>query len=290
MLSKLRFFRTQTLADLARVRELIQPSHWADKLRAHPDHFHPLSGGTLNIAFKGLSDDGKLRCFKTHLTQSGRLALRREAAILQGLYGERLNLDFVSSDETDWLAMNLLVPLEPEQIRTVNPDWIATLTKTATSLKGLPIIGDCFADVVTESKISLQVLESTGEIKSGTASCLLNALERLSDDTSGLDQQLCHGDLGPKNIMRDEKSMILLDWEDTLQAFPGYDWIYWLSFFANRQLLSREALLRSGLPQHVCRAVLIAIILIKSELSLRSGAAVGNLVAVEDRLGEALQL
>ena len=290
MLSKLKFFRSHDSTELVKLRALVQPDFWADQLGALPYHFRQMPGGTLNLAFEGLTIDGERRCFKTHVTECGRLALRRESTILQALYGDRLDVCNVTAGTRDWLVMHLLDPIEPTQCRTLDPEWISSVIDVVAGIEGQTDKLDRFEDVVKASQTALTYLVAASEVKETTALRLRSSIDRLAESTDTLGQQLCHGDLGPQNIMQDSKGFVLLDWEDMLLAVPGYDWIYWLSFFANRHLLSRDALLRCGLPEQLCRDMIVSIILVKSELSQRSGAAVAHKMTIEDRLRTTLDL
>lgn len=122
MLSKLRFFRSHSNTELETLRGSVEPASWAELLDAMPGSLRPLAGGTLNLTFEGRSTDNTPRCFKTHLTEAGRLPLRREAAILQALYGERLEARNVSTPQRDWLVMNVVSPVSPAECNAVDPD------------------------------------------------------------------------------------------------------------------------------------------------------------------------
>lgn len=186
--------------------------------------------------------------------------------------------------------MNFLDPIEPAQRWTVGPEWISKASKDIASLEdGLEVL-DGFSDVVSASQTALVYLQSVGKVSGAIGSRLQASLDGLDERVEALGHQFCHGDLGPQNVMKDPNGLVLLDWEDVLHAFPGYDWIYWLSFFANRDLMSSEALLRSGLPEKLCRDLVAAILVVKSEISLRSGAAALYKVSIEDRLSAALEL
>lgn len=284
MLSKLRYFRGHDRANLAKLRNLVRPDHCADQLGVVPDRCRLLSGGTLNLAFRAVSTDGSLRCLKTHLTEDGSIALRQEATLLQALYGDRIELRCIQTADRDWLVMKLLAPIEPADCLAVGPAWILETLGRVAGIEYLPTITDSFADIMAAAGQALGYLSHEGQIHGQTISRLLSSLDRLAEAAGGLDHRLCHGDLGPQNIMRDEGGLILIDWEDMLQAFAGYDWIYWLSFHANRHLISRAALSRSGLPEQLGLDILIAIVLVKSHLSLCSGAAAGHKTPIENRL------
>lgn len=290
MLSKLRFFRSHSSTDLEKLRESVQPSREVELLDAIPGSLRRLPGGTLNLAFDGRSTDNRLRCFKTHLTEAGRLLLRREAAILQRLYGERLDAGIKSVAGRDWLVMNSVSPISPAQHTSVTPGWIDSTTGKVIVEEADLRSADNFADIVQAAQGALTFLAEHGEVKHPLVGALSEKLGVLREGSAGILPHICHGDLSPRNVMKDGKDLILLDWEDNFLGVKGYDWIYWLSFFANRHLLTLDNLRGSGLPDQFSCATLVAILLVKCELSIQSGASQTNSISIQDRLITALEL
>jgi serine/threonine protein kinase len=184
--------------------------------------------------------------------------------------------------------MVLLAPFEQNSGNCVCPDWIDTTLSQVEAAGNTLNLNDSFNDVIRAAREALNFLTRIDEISTTLASGLDLELHELGSRVETLVPHLCHGDLGPCNVMRDQKGLILLDWEDIFLGVRGYDWIYWLSFFSNRHLLTCDNLLRSGLPERVSKAVLLAILLVKCELSVRSGAISGHSMSIDKRLSEAL--
>ncbi len=271
-----------------RLRASVQPDAWCEELVAETGSFRPLPGGTLNLSLAGRCRDGTAACFKTHLTEAGRTRLRREAGILTALYGERLVLRYVSTVERDWLIMALLAPFDPNSNSAVCPDWIDATISHAETLGRIHPLDEGFSSLLQAAKKALIHLTDIGEITTALAACLQDDLHHLASWAETFPPHPCHGDLGPRNIMKDRYGLILLDWEDVFLGVRGYDWIFWLSFFSNRHLLTRDHLLKSGLPERSSQAILLAILLLKCELSLRSGTITGHNMPIERRLSEAI--
>jgi hypothetical protein len=182
--------------------------------------------------------------------------------------------------------MALLAPFDRNVDDTVCPDWIDAIISHVEAAGSIHPLDDGFASVLRAAQEALTYLTDIREITASLASRLHDELHHLASQAETFPPHPCHGDLGPRNIMKDQRGPILLDWEDVFLGIRGYDWICWLSFFSNRHLLTRDHLLKSGLPERSSRAVLLAILLMKCELSVRSGANAGNSITTENRLSD----
>lgn len=283
MLSKLRFFRRHDSGSLAALRQDVLRQGLGEA--AGP--LAPLAGGTLNVLLHHEGADGG-RCFKTALTADGEKALRREHAILMALYPERLLPRIEWAAGRQWLSTRFLAPSSSQQRSPLAPADIARCADILAQCADVGSPPDGFADIIDAANSACAYLSSRGELSPRVEAELLEHLALLRDAAPSLPHRPCHGDLGPQNLLHDDHGPVLLDWEDALTGPAGYDWIYWLSFFHNRAQLDRHNLAASGLDVPTALAILTAILLVKCELALRTGAAAGHQMTAAQRLTEAM--
>ena len=99
---------------------------------------------------------------------------------------------------------------------------------------------------------------------------------------------ICHGDLSDKNILFNiSREPVLIDWEDAFWGIPGYDYLYWLTFFNHRKYYCKNVMQRCGLSQELSKAV--AYLILKSAISYYSGSYRNNTVDMETRISEFIQ-
>jgi len=222
--------------------------------------------------------------------------LAREAAFLQTTALDRVDprLLHVAEGHSDraWLHTNVLhpcKPLTPPAVRHLIAGYEADL-RTCSALADLVPQGDSIqlllaAAASAEAHIADQTLFSTFVQDSVHAS-----IERLQSVCMDEPWQLCHGDLGPANLMTDGHAVVALDWEDACWSMPGYDYLYWLTFFNNRMWLSRDALGHTPLGRRNEVALMVVIVWLKSWLSIRTGSHRHNAISLDQRLREVIRL
>ncbi|TCR03919.1 phosphotransferase [Neorhizobium sp. JUb45] len=254
----------------------------------------PLNGGTLGIIFSGTLD-GCERCFKTHAVPSGQVTLRREHAFLQQISNNRTDASLFSVAERDsqrtWLQMNLLSScndLTPATIRRLVFDYEAKLPGKI----GFALVPaeDNIHLLLDKSEQSLALLSDHDLISAGVASKARHRLTHLRAISGEFILQLCHGDLGPANILCDDFGPVAIDWEDAFWGIAGYDYLYWLTFFSNRRWLTPDSVGHTpwGRPAEV--ALMVMILLLKCMLSVRDGSYLGNKISFDQRLMEVIAL
>ncbi|MDN4574782.1 hypothetical protein DBB29_19455 [Pandoraea cepalis] len=149
---------------------------------------------------------------------------------------------------------------------------------------------DTISNLVSEAHRALAHLASAkliaGDIARGVETCL-GVLERA---LASMPPVVCHGDLGPANLMRDADGLVAVDWEDAFLGVEGYDYLYWLTFFDNRRYLGESIFGRTPWSRDIDIAMLVMIVLLKCDLSVRAGRVAGNALSFEQRLGEMLAL
>ncbi|MGY4429462.1 hypothetical protein ACVWWO_001939 [Bradyrhizobium sp. F1.13.1] len=296
MLSKLDFFersedkigaRRESEALQAAVKRRLQTSSRGVTVR-------PVSGGTLGVCFN-LEVSGARRFLKTHLpTAQARANLAKEGEILVRLYGPAVVLDRfeVQREVGDTRLCLLMVELLP-LTSPMSADEAAGMVRDYTrQLASKPPVTPAwgFEDYLEWSRRALGALAEQSLIGPGTAAEIDRLIALLQSKFDDLPRTLCHGDLGPKNIMTDGNRPIAIDWEDAFWGIAGYDYLYWLTFMDNRQFLRSAAFGRTGLPFNIERAILTVVVLLKSFLSVRSRAHLRHAVPIEARLAEVLEL
>ena len=83
---------------------------------------------------------------------------------------------------------------------------------------------------------------------------------------------------------------IVIDWEDAFLGFEGYDFLYWLTFFKNRKFYSRDMFDLTEFGCELGSAIMVLILVLKSELALSSGEYDVHSMSINDRLLEVINL
>ncbi|WP_159107145.1 aminoglycoside phosphotransferase family protein [Azospirillum sp. B4] len=252
----------------------------------------PAARGTLNICF--LADlDGHAVVLKTHLAPDGRESLRREAALAQAAYGGSLVIDYRDAPDPaigarGWLIMPALRPLggdmEPEVVRRMaqmfgRRQWLATPDKD-----------DDLALRVREGRVGLQHLHHSGLVDATLSARAARHLAFLEERLDEFPKVVCHGDLGPKNILSGQDGPVAIDWEDAFWGPEGYDFLYWLTFIGNRRHCHRGNLGSSPLGSDAEISVLTLIVVLKSYLSVISGEHINNRISISSRLADIMEV
>ena len=292
MLSKIAFFEADDRPDIAAERARLLPA-----LRQHLQSLGrnatvtPASGGTLGACFDA-EIAGEKRFLKTHLP-GARDSLGREADALAQLYGSTIVLDRFEVPLADGTARLCLMmpalallagPLEPaeaasladacsERLKDWQPDGLAS-----------------FEPYLASAATALKTLSSRGLLEQASAAEVRRLIALLEHRRADLPEALCHGDFGPKNIMRQAGALRVIDWEDAFRGIAGYDYLYWLTFMENRPFLKTAAFGRTGLPPDIERAILVLVVLLKSYLAVLSGEHLKHALSAEDRIAEILDL
>ncbi|MDC7784340.1 aminoglycoside phosphotransferase family protein [Rhodoplanes sp. TEM] len=256
----------------------------------------PASGGTLGVCCH--VEVGAERLFlKTHLpSAAARANLAKEGEILRRLYGTAVLRDAVEVVVPGEAARLCLVMAElaPRTAPMPPADAAALVRDFSQMLAGWRPAGLpddwTIEHYVAHGERAVARLEGQGFLTSPTAAAVAGLLAQLRAALEGLPRVLCHGDLGPKNLMTDGSRPVAIDWEDAFWGVPGYDYLYWLTFIENRPHLSGAAFGRTGLGAPLERAILALVVLLKSELSVRSGAHLRHAVPIEARMAEVLAL
>ena len=249
-----------------------------------------IADGTSGLSFIG-NLDGQRRFFKTYSNESGRDSLLRECTILE-MVSPQLEPHLIKLDQSAvsrvWLHTKVLdaaFAATPKEIIGLIHNYQVQLEKcdlTTVDLSRDPNI----TYLVTQAELALAELAEGNFLAASTIDVVRSSIDRLRTIIQSDNFQLCHGDLGPKNILRDGSTPIAIDWEDAFFGIPGYDYLYWLTFYENRKWLQPEYLKVTGLAIADEIAVMIVIVLLKSVISVRNGSHSRNALSINDRITE----
>jgi hypothetical protein len=237
---------------------------------------------------------GERRFLKTHLLQSGRPRLAKEIAILTHLYGATLNLASFEVIEPDgsrmWLVMDELAEppnsVGPEATRNI----IASFAGPLQACQRLIAPDDDFQNLLRAGRMALEGLSQGGLLSHDLQTAVHRRLQMLGSEASRFQPVICHGDLGPRNVMFRGDQPIVVDWEDAFCGMEGYDYLYWLTFFKNRTYYAQPVLGTTPWGRSIEVAVMVLIVILKCELSLRAEAHTRDAMSFEQRIDELIAL
>lgn len=247
-------------------------------------------GGTLGI-FYDIWLDGKRQFIKTHRPGEGyQENIRKEAQILQALYGDELEIACetirIRKQEQTFLRMDYLQ--YPRQSLAPAAVWDCTMDYQKRLSGQGHLVNYCFGEVIRAGWESRRLLYGEGLISQTVYGRLANSISRLEEQAPLRPRVICHGDLSDVNIMCRESDgkIFVVDWEDSLEAFPEYDFLYWATFFSRRPLYRKGFLEYFGIGASFGTDVMALIILVKCGLSYRSGSYIHNRLSFDGRLAE----
>ena len=240
--------------------------------------------------------NGQSRFFKTHAIAAGRPTLQREVAFLEASAAKKTDPHLLTIAERGaervWLHTRLLEPcgpLSPEEILALISDYERELERYPELANVVPA-SDNIYQLLSEAGSALDFMVRESLLSPCVIKSVHSAIDRLKLVCADLPLQLCHGDLGPPNIMIGDGSLIAIDWEDAFWGISGYDYLYWLTFFGNRKWLATGALDHTALDRATAIRLMVIIVLLKSWISVRNGSYVHNAITIEDRLLEVINL
>lgn len=253
-----------------------------------------LKGGTVSICFTG-ELEGRVRFFKTLVGRRASETLKLEAELLQATTGERTSALLIQGTHggrvQQWLQMAML-EASPEVSGSAVLEMVnsyETLLRGTQYEAVVPQERDIRV-VLHEAKQAVCELSEMGLLSEEAVRRMSRCVDRVQESSVKWTRQLCHGDLGPANIMRDRYGLVPVDWEDAIWAFPQYDYLYWLTFMKNRPLLNRRVLGITPLGPEREVAVMAMIIVLKSAISVRNKSYLHNTTSINDRVLEVMRL
>lgn len=243
--------------------------------------------GTSGLFFQAETSSGR-KFLKTGLDEEGRPNLVKEAALLGALQRDGFEVvlfDLRSGSKTfSFLEMPYLEASafagDPFAVRRmIECDYHRIANVSATT------INYSSDDLLSFAELAMEALVDCGKLVPELLPIVRRALERFAFYGQGT-RQICHGDLGPENIVMYKGALLALDWEDALMAFPGYDMAYYLTFFINRKQYNPGLLERVGLDRQFGKDVMTVVTLLKAYLSHLQGVDGGYRLSVSDRIRE----
>lgn len=281
--------------DLNQIRASLDIMPVLEKMEVRDASVRAIHTGTLSAAF--IADRHDVCWFiKTHLDIAGQQSLRKECSLLSYLYQGRLSAQCIETETENsrrtWLVMNVLEFSGYD----LSPDDAMQLTlNLSRQLRGFAEVStipkdDTLETLLFEAWLALERLSRRELLTQDIQRAVGEHLSRIDREIVGYESVLCHGDLGPKNLMSNGLQMFAVDWEDVFWGVEGYDFLFWLSFFKNRKFYSHEILGKTALGCALEQSLLVMIVLLKSELSFRDGSYRSNTLSFNQRLDEILSL
>jgi len=265
----------------------VDPGPLLEYLGSDPDTLTRLRIGTLGVCFT-VGGAGRRACFlKSHATLAGRRALDKEISLFQMAY-PRVRVDRFECSDRLWMVADVLsTPIVAPGVA----DMLATISQYEARLSSDACVsclapGDDMQALLCEAEEALARLASSSHIGTAVARQATLHLHRLKQVVPSMSPVVCHGDLGPANLMCDAEGLIAVDWEDAFLGVAGYDFLYWLTFFDNRKYLGEQIFGRTPWTKEIDVALITMILLLKCELSVRAGRLMGNVLSFDQRLGE----
>lgn len=219
---------------------------------------------------------------------SAAIAAREEFQILHQIYGAKLNLELLP--ELGQGFHGLLMDQLDEDVNIDADTALQISTKILEQLNSFrePIKLDKSRNIeklIQKAELKVRKMDDSQIIDGDTSSLLIEAFGKLTSYLAGMTLLQCHGDLGPRNILLSSDGRpIVIDWEDRLWSFKNYDYLYWLTFFENRSLVSRENLIKSGHPLEICQATMAAIVVLKESIFISEGLEIQGRQSAQDRI------
>lgn len=286
MLSKLRVFSDRL--EVLPPPKAIDFQRLGDALGLKLNDIKPVTAGTMGLCFTAEASGKPVFC-KTH-RRAQDTALIKEGTIAANAYGERIGIHLQVIGPRVWMISNILepaTPLSPEQAWHLIQDYTARLADRANAMAIVPKEDD-FSVLLKSAQDALSELSYQQAIDVGTRASVEAALTHLNNET--FRRCLCHGDLGPKNIMSLAGEPMAIDWEDAFWGVEGYDYLLWLTFFENRRYYAEGVLGRTPWGLETERAILAMIVILKCVLSFRNKTHIGNTLSFDRRIAEVFAL
>jgi hypothetical protein len=266
-----------------------QPAELAQALGAPLDCLQTVGGGTSGFCYTARVA-GRALFLKTHATTENAARLRQEATLLDVLHGPEMGVRqlVTAPPARDWLVCDQLpelgAKLSPTDLAAVVADYQQRFARAANRVDALPLPD--FEDLLDAGISALGGLARQSLLNRELEHWLAEALEGLREAAPRLPRVICHGDLGPLNLLQLGSRPVAIDWEDACRGIQGYDQLYWLSFMENARWMRDGWASLTTLPPALERGLLGVIVLLKSHLALASGAYRQHRVPLAERLGE----
>lgn len=268
-----------------------------EKNGLHCHAMEPSQEGTLGVGFRALIN-GSRWFIKTHLLNDAIKAnFLKEIALFSVIYNGQVDFKTLHTIEGNqsrtWLIMEELVGTKDEEVSIHKIlELIRNYSKTLStySYRETTVVKHDFSDLMQAAYLGLSILAKEKLISSSLQNELVYRFNTLKECMVSSSLQICHGDLGPKNIMSNDKGLVVIDWEDAFWGIEGYDYLYWLTFFSNRIYLSQDIFGKTPWDKETDISIMLLILVLKSNLSYLMNTLSGNMLTIEERISEILNL
>lgn len=240
---------------------------------------------TLGIVFKVVTKNG-LFFLKTHADNAEcRSNLIKESHIFRILYDDVVFCKTLEFEQRNFLFMEELCDASssPETI-------MESMLEHRRKLRNHDAvsINYTFESLLEVSDSSLHHLYDNLLVNKQIYDQCVSYFEILKN--ANLETCICHGDLSNKNIKQKGDMLILIDWEDAFVGPVYYDFLYWLTFFDNKEHLTKENIKKVPYDLEISIALLLLIVIVKCEISFLNNSYLNNKVSFDDRLHDVLVL
>lgn len=292
MLSKARFKFKNELKSSVTVDHLI--SEIKQLLNETNIKIFPINSGEQSNCFY-IQLYNNERFLKTNKYKTGQLNLLRDNEILNAIYGERTDAKFLQSNSLktrSWLnikKLDSIQELSPPEIKNI-VNYFEDCINNNNHINNLVPIDDNIKLLIAMAHDALQLLVEKQFISNKIQNKLKKYINVVQINEKYFKKQICHGDLSPANILSDIYGPIVIDWEDAFWGFPGYDYLYWLTFISNRKWLESKVFGFTEYGKEIEIAILLIIVLVKSAISVHNGSFVNNSISFEKRIFDIINL
>ena len=249
-------------------------------------------GGTLGIFF-AINIGNRWRFVKTHRNnEMQRQNLQKELDIMRKLYQGILDVDSfmlnVGEYQKLFVIMDFLQPVKGEKDIAFIQDMIIQYSANLSSVS-YDTVNYNMNDFYKAAVQSYKVLTENNLLSGMNATECETSFLRFSEYAS-FETIICHGDLSNVNIMSDGANYFVIDWEDAMLGYQGYDLLYWLTFYSQRKYYDKQLLKKLNIDKQFGKDMMLMIILIKSYLSFQNKQYLKNKLSINDRISEIMQL
>ena len=226
--------------------------------------------------------------------------LLAEGRLLQYLYSTLLNIEILEHPDSGGQCFIMMDRLQSEKEPLIPIQILSLIEEYSQKLRGYPMsllpnrLG--IPALLGTGQDALQILHDRQALDPAVQDAAHACLQLLEANSKHFPPCICHGDLGPRNILYMSASSretvhkpIVIDWEEAFTGTDGYDYLYWLSFFANRRYYSADMLDHTPWGREIAKAFLVLILILKHHLSTLQGNTTHRM-SCNQRLMEILSL
>ena len=288
MISKYNFFKNIPNYDIDNNRHIIIDSFITSLTKLKFKNIKVVNIGTLGIVFSA-NINNKYVYIKTCFQFGENINnLKKEFLILSNIYKDKITIyeDIIKYNNIDYYY---IVIESLENILDLNFDDVLKIENNIYNYSiSKKIINYHLYDFLLNIIDDIHILEKLG----CSSKTIDNVFSNIIFFKNNYPKDLCvnHGDLCLNNIKINKTSnIILIDWEDSLIGFKGYDTIYFLSFLSSKKYYSYSNFPTIyNLEFNLSASIIVFIIASKCILSYYQKTYLTNKISADDRLQDIL--